>query len=412
MTATSRIEIDLSAVERNVATIRRALSSGSPGRQVGICAVLKADAYGLGAPRIAKRLEIAAVDLIAVYTPDQARALIDAAIRIPVLILMPTYGLTRMDTLYRAASTGRLHFTVHQRSQLQSLLNLADQLGITLPLHFEVDTGLHRSGASADEARELLEIASAHPRLRIAGLMTHFASADCDPKSMARQVARFDEWVNSVEHLIPPDCVVHIANSCATFRNGAHHRDMVRVGLALYGCVAERYRDPESCELIDVCRDLEPAILWTSQIVHLIDVAEGEPIGYGGAWRADRPTRLALIPVGFADGYPLGLSNRGTVGVELPDGAMGYCPVAGRVSMDQITIDVTDLPRDQVQVGSRVELIGRDPKAPNHLPSLARAATSSVHEMLSRLGPRVPRVYRAVTDQPIEPMVIEATTAR
>lgn len=411
MTATSRIEIDLSAVERNVARIRRALASGSPGRQVGLCAVLKADAYGLGAPRIAKRLEIAAVDLFAVYTPDQARALIEAAIRTPILILMPTYGLSRVDTLYRAASTGRLHFTVHERDQLQSLASLADQLGITLPLHFEVDSGLHRGGSMPDEAAKLVEIAAKHPRLRVAGLCTHFASADCDPEHVARQIAVFDNWLAAVESFAGPDCVVHVANSCATFRSGAHHRDMVRIGLALYGCVAERFRDPESCELIDECRDLEPAIRWTSQVAHLMDVEPGEPVGYGGTWRTDRPTRLALIPVGFADGYPLGLSNRGAVGVELPNGSLSYCPVAGRVSMDQITIDVTDVPRDEIAIGSRVELIGRDPTSPTHLPTLARAAMSSAHDMLSRLGARVPRVYRAAAEQS-EPVAVASTMAR
>lgn len=410
MTATSRIEIDLSAVERNVATLRRALAAGSPGRQVGICAVLKADAYGLGAPRIAKRLEIAAIDLIAVYTPDQARALIDAAIRTPILILMPTYGVTRVDTLYRAASTGRLHFTVHQRDQLKSLAALADQLGITLPLHFEVDSGLHRGGSMPEEAAKLVQIATEHPRLRVAGLTTHFASADCDPEQVARQIACFDNWLAAVERFAAPDCVVHVANSCATFRSGSLHRDMVRVGLALYGGVADRFRDPESCELIDDCRDLEPAVRWTSQVVHLMDIAEGEPVGYGGTWRTDRPTRLALIPVGFADGYPLGLSNRGAVGVELPDGSMAFCPVAGRVSMDQITIDVTDLAREDVIIGTRVELIGRNPAAPNHLPALARAATSSVHEMLSRLGARVPRVYRASAEQS-EPVSVASQMA-
>ncbi len=401
MTATSRIEIDLSVIERNVGRIRRTLAAGSPGRPVSICAVLKADAYGLGAARVAKRLEIAAVEMLAVYTPDQARSLVDAAIRTPILILMPAYSVSRMDTLYRAASTGRLHFTVHEPDQLASLTRLADQLGITLPLHFEVDTGLHRGGSSPADAAAMVRAAAGHPRLRIAGLSTHFSSADCDPAFTAEQLRRFDDFLAATAGFTDDTTAVHAANSCGMFRTHRSHHDMVRIGLALFGCVADRYRDPESCEFIDDCRSLEPALRWTSQIAHVIHVAENEPVGYGGTWRTDRPTRLALVPVGFADGYPLSLSNRGAVGVELPDGSLAYCPIAGRVSMDQMTLDVTDLPETAVTFGTRVELIGTDPEAPNHLPTLARAATSSVHEMISRLGPRVPRVYRATADQPL-----------
>lgn len=401
MAATSRIEIDLAAIERNVATVRRALSAGSPGKTIGICAVLKADAYGLGAARIAKRLEVAAVDMIAVYTPDQARTLVDAAIRIPILILMPARGVSRMDTLYRAASTGRLHFTVQERDQLISLANLSDQLGITIPLHIELDTGLYRGGATALEATELVEIAARHPRLRIAGLSTHFAGADRDPHFTSLQIRRFDDWIETISQHIGPDCVVHVANSCATFRQGDLHRDMVRIGLAIYGCVADRFQDPDDCELIDHCRELLPVVSWSSHVTRVFRVNEGDPVGYSGTWRADRPTRLALIPVGFADGYPLSLSSRGVVGVRRADDSLAFCSIAGRVSMDQLTIDVTNLPESEVTVGTPVELIGRDPSAPNHLPTLARMATSSVHEMLSRLGPRVPRTYRSVAEHDV-----------
>ncbi|RMH28250.1 MAG: alanine racemase [Planctomycetota bacterium] len=401
--STSRIEVDLAAVERNVDRIRRALSAGAPGRPAAVCAVLKADAYGLGARRVAKRLELAGVEMLAVYTPEQARALVEAAVGAPILLMMPTPGVRREDPLYRPASTGRLHFTVHNAAQLSSLSRLADELGITLPLHIEVDTGLRRAGAPASEALRLVEAAGRHARLRVAGLCTHFASADCDPEFTRTQLERFASFLERARPIAGDGCAVHAANSCGVFRTPECHFDMVRVGLALYGCVADRFSDPESCALIDPCRELEPVVRWTSRIVHLIDAAEGDPVGYGRTWRADRPTRLALVPVGFADGYPLGLSNRGAVGVALSSGATAYCPVAGRVSMDQVTIDVTDLPAGAVTIGTEVELIGRDPSAPNHLPALARAARSSVHELLSRLGPRVPRVYRAVADQPLAP---------
>jgi len=400
MSSTSRIEIDLSAIEQNVAIIRQTLAADAPPDQPRtLCAVLKADAYGLGAARIAKRLEIAGVDMCAVYTPHQARELIHAAIRLPILILSPVRELSRDDPLYRAASLGKLHFTIHDLDQLDSLSHMADHLGIVLPVHIEVDTGLHRTGSPPADAVRLVEIAAKHPRLRIAGLSTHFASADCDAEQTSRQADAFDAWLDHVKPMTDAQTLIHVANSCALFRSSAHHRDLVRIGLAMYGYVADRYHDPDSCQLIEQCRELIPVVRWTSQIIHLIDAPKGEPVGYGGTWKAMRDTRLALIPVGFADGYPLSLSNRGTVGVELPDRSMIYCPVAGRVSMDQITIDITDTPMGSVTHGTCVELIGLDQSAPNHLPALAQAADSSPHEMLTRLGPRVRRDYLAVPQQ-------------
>jgi alanine racemase len=400
MSSTSRIEIDLSAIEQNVALIRQTLAAHAPPDQPRtLCAVLKADAYGLGAARIAKRLEIAGVDMCAVYTPHQARELLHAAIRLPILILSPVREFSRDDPLYRAASLGKLHFTIHDFDQLDSLSHMADHLGIVLPVHIEVDTGLHRAGSPPTDAVRIVEIAAKHPRLRIAGLSTHFASADCDAEQTSRQADAFDAWLDHVTPMTGPETLIHIANSCALFRSSAYHRGLVRVGIGLYGYVADRYHDPDSCELIEPCRELIPVVRWTSHVVHLINAPKGDPVGYAGTWKAMRDTRLALIPVGFADGYPLSLSNRGTVGVELPDNSMIYCPVAGRVSMDQFTIDITDMPPGSVIPGTCVELVGLNKSAPTHLPALAQAAGSSTLEMLTRLGPRVQRDYLAVPQQ-------------
>lgn len=399
MSATSNIEIDLSAIEQNVLVIRRALAIDTPERPKTLCAVLKADAYGLGAPRIAKRLEIAGVDMLAVYTTDEARDLLHVAIRLPILILSPVREILRDDPLYRAASLGKLHFTVHDLGQLHSLSHMTDHLGMTLPVHIEVDTGLHRAGSPPADAARIVEIAAKHPRLRIAGLCTHFASADCDPEQTSRQADEFDVWLAHVKPMTDPETLIHVANSCALFRSTNYHRDLVRVGLAIYGYVADRFHDPDSCQLIEQCRELVPVVRWTSRIIHLINVPAGDPVGYGGTWKAQRDTRLALIPVGFADGYPLGLSNCGAVGVELPDRSIMYCPVAGRVSMDQITIDITDTPPGSVGQGTSVELIGLNESAPNRLPALAHAAGSSIHEMLTRLNPRIERRYLAVPEQ-------------
>lgn len=395
MEATSRLEVDLAAIERNVSTIRRACS-GRTGHAVGICAVLKADGYSLGAARIAKRLEIAAVDMLAVFTLDQARALADMAIRAPILVLMPVRSIARNDTLYLAMAQGRLHLSVHDTAQLDSLIQHADRLGTCLPLHVEVNTGMNRGGVRPDDAERIVARIAAHPRLTLAGLYTHFASADCDGALTRRQDELFGAWLERVRPHVPKGCVVHQANTFGTFREPSLHRDMVRLGLGLLGYAEEEMTDRAGAPLLERAQELAPAVRWTSEVMHVSEVAVGETVGYGAAWRAARPTRLALVPVGYADGYPLALSNKGVVGVTLPDGIKGFAPVVGRVSMDQITIDVTDMPAGSVSVGSPVEVIGADRTAPNHLPKIARLAGTIAHEFLCGLSVRLQRVYLAV----------------
>lgn len=410
MEQTSRLEIDLSAIERNVAAVRRACSSGRP-QPVGVCAVLKADGYGLGAVRIAKRLEIAAADMIAVFTLDQARALCEANVRVPVLALMPVRTIRRTDPLYLPLSQGRLHLTVHDEAQVEALAKHADHLGTALPVHVEVNTGINRGGARPEEAERLVRRIAAHPRMTLAGVFTHFASAHKDRATTMRQHDIFSAWLERVKDCTPATCVVHESNSFGVYRSASLHRDMVRVGTALVGYCAEEYEDPETCELLERARELTPAVRWLSEVVHVSRAAAGETVGYGGTWRAARETRLALVPVGYADGYPLSLSSRGVVAVTMDAGdgrtsVKGFCPVVGRVSMDQIVIDVTDMPAGAVKVGTAVELYGADPTAANYLPRLARAAGTITHELLCRFSPRVSRVYLAVEGQG------EATQAR
>lgn len=394
MSAPSRIEIDLSAIETNVAVLRRALATGGP-RQVRICAVVKDDAYGLGANRIAKRLEVAAVDMLAVFTTGEARALIDAAVSTPILILSPVRAFARNDSLYRGITQGRVHMTLHDRAQLQSLADHSDRYGVILPLHLEVNTGLSRGGASPDEAAELVEEIARRRRLRLAGVSTHFASADSDAERTTVQARRFDNWLLRMQDHIPEDCLVHEAATFGVFRAGDRHRDMVRVGLSLYGYAAEEMADPGECDLIEHAADLRPAVRWLSDVAHVAMIPAGETVGYGATWCAGRETRLALIPVGYADGYPLALTNRGVVGIQCADGEMRYAPVAGRVSMDQITVDVTDFPLQDAGIGAPVEVFGADKNAPNYLPTMAAEAGTISHELLCRISGRVERRYPA-----------------
>jgi alanine racemase len=494
----SRLDIDLSSIERNL-RIARALSepdlgaqasprrrsgpgpsSGvqntapntaspaptSPGRTSGggtgvsICAVLKQDAYGCGAVRVGKRLVAAGAEMLSVYTLDEARVLADAISSVPILVLMPLHGIDRHDPIYRHASSGRVHVTVHGLEQLASMNDTAARVGIPLPVHVQVDTGLSRGGSAPEESVHVLERVLNSGKLRLAGLMTHFASPCCDEDFTREQARVFREFVEHVKPSIRNaittharvvggqsavhDIALHAANSCAAFRSRSLHGSMLRLGQALYGYLADDQVRPEGFEFAEHAAQLQPALRWTSQIVHVQEIPAGWPVGYGSTWRAPyradgRKTRIALVPVGYADGYPRALSGEGQggrahVGLtgrlwdrrgttspsaspagEIIDPAFSahdsaamptvFAPVVGRVSMDQITIDVTDVPESYLRfgshtgptgevVGSEVELFGRDRSAPNFIGALAQAAGSITHELVCRIGPRVERVYR------------------
>lgn len=392
----SRIDVHLDAIEHNLAVVRRALARGSQGRQVGVCAVLKADGYAAGAVPIARRLERAGLEMVAVYSPAEAGALSEAGVTTPILVLAPVDHVGFDGALFHAARAGRVHLTVHSPEQLKAIIACSELLGAggrRLPVHVEVDTGMSRGGSAPDVAARLVREIAACDTLSLAGVFSHLASADRDGVETARQDRDFARWTESVRSLLPPTCAVHFSNTFGVFRASSLHRDMVRVGLALLGYGEEEFALGQTFDLHDAARELRPAVRWTTRVAHLSRVDAGTSVGYGGIWRAQRPTTLALAPVGYADGYPLSLGRRtagpgGTVGILSPAGP-SWAPVAGAVSMDQITLDATDA-RD-VALGSEVEIIGLDPLAPTHLPALARAAGTISHELLCRLSPRVPR---------------------
>lgn len=478
---TSRLEVDLAAIDRNLALIREVVagapsptstptpanSAGTDTRPkpasrpaVGICAVIKQDAYGAGAVRIAKRLVASGVEMLSVYALDEARALADAVPSAPILILMPTLGVDRNDPLYRHASTGRIHLSLHNHDQFNAICEMAARIGVPMPVHVQVDTGLSRGGVTPELAHTLVDKVLSSTKVRLAGLFTHFASPCCDEAFTREQARLFRDFVEGVKPMIrswaaglPKSAVVndvalHAANSCATFRSRSLHGSMVRPGQALLGYTIDDAENHNDLEFAAHARRLQPALRWTSGISHIAEIPPGWPVGYGSTWRAPvrsdgRKTRIALVPVGYADGYPRSLGGRGNGGpgvvaltgriwdrqpslgtggasadiehAEGPTMTRVFAPVVGRVSMDQITIDVTDVPEAYLQPhadaittgtgagaapsaqagggGGEVELYSRIRGTPNFLPTLAQAAGTITHELITRIGARVARVY-------------------
>jgi len=394
MRHTSVIQVDLSAIDHNMSVLRRAI-----GPSASVCPVVKADAYGLGAPRVAKRLAASGAAMLAVYTLEQAAELVRVVPGVPILVLMPVWEIDRTDELYRALIAGRLNLTVHGLDHLEGVIHIAERFGAVLPLHVEVDTGMSRGGAGEPEVPAILKRICNNRWTRVAGLFTHLASAAGTDGSADRQRERFERVIHDCQGFLPRECLLHAANTDAALRSGRFHFNMIRVGLAWAGLGGETLPADERFDLGD---QLRPALTWSSRIVHVKDVGAGQPVGYGGTWTAGRDSRIGLIPVGYADGYPTGAAGADAdpepamvaVRITTSGGSRrAFAPVVGAVNMDQITVDLTDLAEGTVGVGSDVELISPDPSAANHVSRLAARAGILPHALLSGINPRIRRMY-------------------
>ena len=382
----SRLEIDLAALHRNVEAVRSLVGPG-----VVICGVVKKNAYGLGAVPVAHRMVKAGCGMVSVYGPEEAEQLIQGAVTAQILLLYPLRHLGRTDLLYRPASSGKLHLTVHDPEQLDALDAIGRTFGIRLPVHLYIDTGMSRSGLSVAEFADALASQANRKYLRLAGIMTHLATADNDPAFAAVQVERFDALLEQHRAAIPADATVHLANSYATLRAHRYHRAMVRPGLMLFG-----YGPSDLAaggDIIDPLPKLSPVLRWVSRLIHVQEYPPGSRVGYGATHTLQRPSTIGIVPVGYGDGYPLGLSNCSAVRVSVA-GRWHDAPVLGRVNMDQLTVDLTDIDaaRDTLH-DAEVEVYGNDPGAVNALPRLAGLAGSHCYELLCRLGADLPRQY-------------------
>lgn len=371
MEPNSILEVDLGALAQNVRTFQRLLSPG-----VKLCAVVKADAYGLGAVPISKRLEKVGVDWFAVYDLAQAEAILNAGISGSVLVFMPVMEGLDSGSILAALKGGRLHLTLHNDQQRQSLKSIASRLGVRIPVHVEIDTGMSRGGLLPGDAAKLINAVTLSRELTLAGVLTHLSSADTDQNVTAEQMRVFDGIVGG----LPPEVIHHLANTWATLADQRYQEGMVRVGLGLWGY-------PSLGQWINGVR-LTPIARWMSRIVHMKEVPMGTYVGYNRGFCTKRQTKIGIVPVGYADGYPLLLSNQGVIRV---GAKLQPAKVIGRVNMDQLIVDLTDAA--DAQIGSLAELISNDPAAPNSMHQLAMQAQSHPYEMLCRISERVPRKY-------------------
>jgi len=362
-------EIDLGAVQRNLLRFRKAIGS-----EVAVFGVVKADAYGHGAVPVARALE-PLCNALAVSLVEEGMELRAAGIRAPIFVLGAYYNRHQDDVLAE-----RLTPVAYDVGDLERFAAAAGRRGRRVDVHVKVDTGMSRLGVGVSELPGVLARVKDLPGLRLAGLCTHLASADLpDPAATEDQLAAFDRCMELAQREGFTELAHHAANSAAAVRFPRARLAAVRPGLALYGAMPSR----EVAVL-----GLEPALRLSTRIMAVHNIEAGTSVSYGGLWRATRTSRIATLPLGYADGYP-----RHVRGAEALV-AGRRVPIIGAVCMDMLMVDVTDVAATEAGVGSAVTLIGRDGGEQITVDDLAGWAGTINYEILCGISKRVPRILR------------------
>lgn len=365
----TQAKIDLDAVEYNYNNTRAKLPQGCK-----LLGVIKADAYGHGAVELARFLENKC-DFFGVACIEEAVELKKAGIKTPILIL----GYVA-PAFYDLVVKYDIRIPVFSYDTAKALSDEAVKQGKTVPFHFCIDTGMSRIGFQVnEESADVCKQICALPNIEAEGLFSHFATADESDltKALAQRekYKKFVEMLESREIQIP---IKHLNNS-AGIMNFDEYFDMCRMGIILYGLYPSEEVDKSLL-------DIKPVMSWLTHISHIKTLEAGREVSYGGTFKTTEPRVIATIPVGYADGYPRCLSNKGRV---IINGQ--YAPIVGRVCMDQFMVDVTDV--DGAELDSIVTLVGKDGDAELSMEEVSNAAYSFNYELPCRVARRVPRTY-------------------
>lgn len=350
------------------------------GTEVKYMAVVKADAYGHGAATCSVRLESAGVDWFGVAIPEEGVDLREAGVRRPILCLGSFWP--GQEGLLIEHHLTPVIFNLETAARLN---RFAADRRATVDVHVKIDTGMGRVGISHSDSAEFAAAMTRFGSLRINGLMTHFAVADNpEEKEFTNlQIERFHTSCNEFRAAGYDPEWTDMANSPGAIAHPASRSNMVRLGGALYGLLDDIL--PASVER----PALKPVLSLRSRIADLRQVPAGDSLGYGRTFMTKRPSLIALVPIGYADGYPRGLSN---IGVASVNGSLA--PIAGRVSMDWTLLDVTDVP--EVKLGDDVFLIGTSSGGGSVSASdLARITGTIAYEITCGISPRIPRIYHS-----------------
>ena len=364
------VKVDLTAIRSNL----RVLSDKQPSKR--LIAVVKADAYGHGAVKIADAVK----DLVwgfGVATEEEAVELRESGVEQSILIL----GYTEPDSYMRLLSHG-ITFTIFRESDAVRLSKAANQLHVKAKIHIALDTGMSRIGfrPERESAAAIARIANLSG-ICMEGIFSHYACADMIDQTFTKEQLRcFQEFCRLLKEEYAVQIPLrHIGNSAAILTQDSCTCELIRAGIAMYGlCPSE--------DMIPFGTHLIPALSWETEISHLHTVPAGTTVSYGATVRVERETRIATLPVGYADGYPRMLSGKGFVLIH-----GNRAQILGRICMDQMMVDVTEIPN--VEIGERVVLIGKDGADQITMEDLERLSQRFRYEIPCLISKRVPRLY-------------------
>lgn len=366
-------KVDLDAISYNLEQMKQCMDE-----KARIMAVVKTDGYGHGAVRIAKHIEpVGYVGGFAVATAEEALILRRNGIRKPILIL----GAVFEEQLEKLISNN-IRISLFQVSLAEKIQQTAKRIGKTAYVHIKMDTAMSRLGIRPEQADSvsIVKTIASFPDIKMEGIFTHFSKADETDKSTCKdQMEKFWKFVHTLEQEGISFEIKHCANSAGIIDLKEYHYDMVRAGISLYGMYPSR----------EVCREnvqLKPAMSLHSRIVYIKEVEEGVSVGYGGTYTTTRATKIATIPVGYGDGYPRSLSNKGMVLVHGKE-----APILGRICMDQFMVDITDIA--EAKEGDEILLFGEERDEVLPIERLCDLSGRFNYEFVCDLGIRIPRIY-------------------
>jgi len=370
------VEIHENAIKNNIEQLRSLIQPGTR-----FCAVVKANAYGHGQKEIVNIAARMDVDAFAVDTLDDA---LELRKRLPSAILL-VLGYTLRQRLEEAVESN-IHLTMYDRESIELFEAAASRRAAVGTLHLKLETGTNRQGARQEDLQRILGTIQDSTHLKLAGISTHFANIEDTSEATYAgvQFARFRELVASIQEAGFDPSLIHCSNSAATILYPDTHGSMVRIGIALYGLwpseeveqVARRH---------NVRCDLEPALTWKAKIAQVKSVPAGESISYGLTERVSRNSRIAVIPVGYWDGYDRQLSS---VGYVLVKGQR--CKVMGRVCMNMFMVDVSGIPN--VEPEEEVILLGKAGRYSISAEEMAKWCNTINYEVITRINPQIPRI--------------------
>jgi len=363
------VYINLGMLEENLRAIRSCVGPGT-----GVLCVVKANAYGHGAVEVSRRLETAGGNYLGVATVDEGIELRENGIKLPILIMSGVFPWDELEPVVK----NELSVVVHEAALLKRIVDASPSFVKPLKVHIKVDTGMGRLGFGAGEMAFVGKQIKNKTNIICEGIMSHFASSEIRDGYGLQQVAYFREAKMELQRAGVSPSLAHMANSGAAIVYPEAHFDMVRVGISLYGSYSAR--------ALAERLPLKQVMKFVTKIALVREFPAGHTLSYGRTYVTEKQTRIAYIPVGYADGYPRSLSNKGFVLIK-----DRKCSIVGIVCMDWSLVDITDV--DGAGVGEEVILLGPGNTQTISADELAELAGTIPYEILCKISKRVQRIY-------------------